>query len=132
MKQVTFLISLLFFTLTALAQTKSNTAFSKDYYLKKSKNARTTAHVLLIRGSGLMLGGFVIGARDVFGTEGDIGGAFVLAGIVSDLVSFPFYSKAHKNAKIAASLVFTRQRVAEQYNRISFVNHPAIKINLNF
>lgn len=74
-----------------------------NYYLQKSNTKRKTANALLITGGGLMLTGILVGSsgnqnNTWFFSPNQIAGAGIFTlGVLSSLVSVPFYLSAHHN-----------------------------------
>jgi hypothetical protein len=93
---------------------------SKEFYLNKSKNQKTAAWILLGAGTAFAVVG-VIGFEstwddsdsDSYSTT-DIFGFVLTAGIISDLVSIPFFISSHHNKKHASSLSFGTQSLTSR------------------
>ena len=91
-------------------QTDQNQQRTKEYYFEKSKRKKTTAWILLGAGTAMAIGG-AIGFDNSWDksseyTKTDIFGFITLAGIISDLVSIPFFISSAKNKKKALSITF--------------------------
>ena len=73
---------------------------SKDYYLNKSKSQKTIAWILV--GGGIAM---------TTNTAADISGFIVLAGIISDIASIPFFISSSKNKKRAVALAVNNENI---------------------
>ena len=76
---------------------------SNDDYLKKSKNQKTTAWILLGGGAALIGAGYLIDFTAAPGSFDDIAkkGAVVAVGAISSIVSIPFFIASAKNKRRA-------------------------------
>lgn len=109
---------------------------AKDYYLQKSKNQNTAAWVLLISGTAMAIGGG-IGFNNNYDessyTATDISGMIMVAGVVADLASIPFFISAGKNKRKAASLSFHMPyHLPYQENQITSNALPSISLRIKF
>lgn len=87
-------------------QQNSELVNSSDFYLQKSKNQITTAWILLGTGTAMIIGGaatFESTWNDDSSSATDAGGVVLLAGVIVDLVSIPFFISAGKNKRKVAS-----------------------------
>ena len=134
------------FTAKTLCQHTNAPAFSKEYYLQKSKNQRTAAWVLLGGGTAMLITGSVIAANAVandltfvetLGTQGspssgEAAGAFAIVGLTADLVSIPLFISASSN-KHRAKVAIANQTVYLPPNTAFAVRAtPALKITIGF
>lgn len=110
-KIVSFMV---LFTIMAelCGQQAVNSYPNKDFFLQISKKQNTTGWVLLLSGTAMVVGGAI--AFDKSWDEGsatstDIFGVMVLAGVIADLASIPFFISAGVNKRRAASLSFDLQ-----------------------
>jgi len=105
----------------------------KELHLKKSKNQKTTAWILLGGGTAMIIGG-AIGFDDSWDksseyTKTDIFGFITLAGIISDLVSIPFFISSAKHREIAISRSFVIPNYPPRTSQIlSKGIQPVVKI----
>lgn len=132
----TFITLLLLCSITVLSQ--QPTSVNTDY-LKKSKNQKKVALIMLGGGATLLLTGIIIPKGelihsgfldDTYKNDG-IKGAFELTGIVSMLGSIPLFIASSKNKKKAAAISFKMETVPEVQQQ-SFVYHsyPALSFSI--
>lgn len=99
------LILILLFILPIFTIAQQNNDLEINHYLQKSNSKRKTGNALLITGGGLILTGIVVGSSGnqngvLFFSPNQIAGAGIFSlGILSSLVSVPFYISAHYNKK---------------------------------
>lgn len=110
-KMVAFMI-LLTIMAEVFGQEPGKSSFDRDFYLALSKKHNTTGWVLLVTGTAMIVGGAV--AFDSSWDEGsatstDISGFILLAGVIADLASIPFFISAGTNKRKAAYLSFNLQ-----------------------
>tara|TARA_R110000764_G_scaffold219822_1_gene307984 strand:+ start:232 stop:666 length:435 start_codon:yes stop_codon:yes gene_type:complete len=106
MRKIRLLLALLLVSSILIGQTKE---FSKDYFLQKSKKQKTTAWILLAGGTAMIVGGGTLFDNNYYGgsnSGADIGGYIMLAGIVANGASIPYFIRAGKNKKTAMSITF--------------------------
>ena len=106
MKTIRLLLALLLVSSILVGQTKE---FSKDYFLQKSKKQKTTAWILLGGGTAMFVGGAALFDANFYGgsnSGADIGGFIMLAGIIADGASIPYFISAGKNKRTAMSITF--------------------------
>jgi hypothetical protein len=95
---------------------------SKEFYLQRNNNQKKAGWILLGAGTAIaVIGGIGFASNfdiNLFtpvdpakNQRADIFGAIMLAGIVTDLISIPFFISAHHNKKRAASLSFGNQNL---------------------
>lgn len=90
---------------------------TKQDYLEKSKQQKTTAWILLGGGAAVTTAGFIIfsenfcplGCSKSENNSANAGGIMILAGGVSMLASFPVFISSGNNARKAAELSFKYQ-----------------------
>jgi uncharacterized membrane protein len=134
-KTITFLM-LLLFTVNAFSQTIPNNEFSKEYYLKKSKNQKTTGWILLSGGTLMTVVG-VIGFSDSWYSSSnsttDAYGFIMLGGVVSGLGSIPFFIMSGNNARKAATISLINQPVFSPMQGSLVLNsQPALSVKITF
>jgi hypothetical protein len=148
MKKIILFIAMLLFVVNVFSQDTTRQAYSKDYYLKKSRNQKTTGWVLLGTGTTLTLIGFVIGMNTVtnnltyfgtLGTEGspssDDGASnfLIITGVTADLASIPFFISAGKNRRRAAEVALINQKMyLPQKNSVALRYVPGVTIRIGF
>ncbi len=100
-------------------QTNPSPTFSKQDYLKKSKNQKTAAWIFLGGGATTLLTGLVIPKGEVvhegwFGNDyknDGIKAGLGLTGILSMAGSIPFFVVSSKNKKKAASVSISNEKI---------------------
>jgi hypothetical protein len=144
MKKIILLIAVLSFVVNTFSQDTIRQAFSKEYYLKKSKNQKTIAWVLLGTGTTLAIIGLVAGTNEVansyypFLTDEEassIGtdGALLVIGAAIDVASIPFFISAGKNKRRAAEVAISNQKMyLPQKNSMAIRYAPGITIKIDF
>src|SRR5258705_12673666 len=135
MKKIILFIMLLILSVSSFSQqTNSRPVLNKQDYLKKSKNQKTTAWVLLGSGAALILVGDLIGNSKESSFD-DAGAGVVIAGagVLSMLGSIPLFIASGKNKRKAMSMSF-KNEMMPQLQRGSFVNQSipsfSLKISL--
>ena len=128
---------------TLNTETKSDLK-TKQFYLQRSKNQKTTAWILLGGGTFMVIGGTIVLIGDAMaiiisiGKEGSgnligIASAIIYTGIIADLVSIPFFISASHNKRLAASLSFDNQRIYSSPNNSFSSNvHPSLTLKIRF
>lgn len=115
MKTILLLIGLLS---TIIVEAQVND--TRDYYLTKSRNQKTMGWILAGSGVGLAVAGVIVGNNDNdrndpnelgFGQNFDVGLWLLGGGIAAGLTSIPFFLSAEKNARRAASIGFSNQKI---------------------
>ncbi len=114
---------------------------SKEFYLNKSKNQKTTAWVLLGAGSALAIVGLIgfdanfdiWSGSDAQSRRADFFGFMALTGMVADVISIPFFISAHRNKKIASTI-----SIGNQNSYVPLINshsrnvNPILTLKVNF
>lgn len=133
MKKLISILPFLLFAAITFSQDTTSQLHSKDYYLKKSKNQKTTGWILL--GTGTTMG--VLGLSGVFNNSltyslEDAGAFFLVAG-AADLAGIFFLVSAKNNKERAAEVAISNQQIyLPQQNCIAIRYLPALKIQINF
>jgi len=138
MKKIILLLLLVSVVATTFSQDTTGKQLSKEYYLQKSKNKKTTAWILLGAGTTAIVVGLLVekngeNSNDFYsGTEQIGAGALIAAlGAVADIVSIPFFISAGKNKRLAAT-VSLNDIYLTQHNSIAIKPQPALSVKLNF
>ena len=121
------------FILKANCQTPETSTWTKEDYLKKSKNQKTAAWVLLGGGLGMAIGGFVINLNgDWVGPNQNKGSWLIYTGGAATLASIPLFISAKKNKKRAASVTINNQHILlPQKSSLCLRMQPAISLKMN-
>jgi len=136
MKKIIFSLTLFLFIVKSFSQTQTSPAFSKDYYLQKSKSQKTTAWILLGTGLGIAAAGGIVQLihenQRNGGFDFDFTGAFIaIGGGVVALSSTPFFISSSKNKKKAASIAISNQNVfLPQQNSFALKTQPTITLKI--
>ena len=127
MKKIILFTMLLIMSASSFSQ---QTALTKQDYLKKSKNKKTTAWVMLGGGAGLILVGGLLG-NSKESSFSDAGTGIVIAGVgaLSMLGSIPLFIASGKNKRKAMSMSFKNEMVP-QLQKSSFVNRLVPSLSL--
>jgi hypothetical protein len=137
MKKV--IISAVFFVVAVTSfcqQVTPSPGLPLDDYLKKSKNQKTAAWVLLGGGSVLIITGFLIGDRkeSSFGDAGT-GAIIGIAGFLSTLGSIPLFIASSRNKRKAShatvSLQFEKTPAIQQTGLSYRSYYPAVSLKFN-
>jgi hypothetical protein len=136
MKKIIILTTLLIVATTTFSQqTKTTQALTKQDYLQKSKNQKTSARVLLGGGTVLMGAAFLIGDRKQ-SSFSDAGTGVVIGGIgfLAALGSIPIFIASGRNKRkgMAASAFFKMEPtpVIHGYSMVHTYN-PALSVTIN-
>jgi hypothetical protein len=125
MKKIILFTMLLILSSSSFSQqTNSQPALSKQDYLKKSKNQKTAAWVMLGGGVALGAGGILWALSDIFSTSSGPDILF-FAGGASMLGSIPLFIASSRNKKKAMSLSFKNEMVPSRLlsgQKTSFVS----------
>lgn len=132
---------LLTFSVSSFSQTNEPAPMLKADYLKKARNQKTTAWILLCSGAVISSTGLIVEATEatayLLTLPGDpepeptsnTGGVLMITGAVIMASSIPFFGASAKNKKMAATLSFKNERSVQVYNR-SYVSVPVPSISL--
>lgn len=139
MKKIILLLTVALLTFKTFSQT-IQPAHSKNYYLQKSINQKTTAWVLLGGGTLMaVVGGISFSNNfDVLGSNSsnsgaDAGGFLFVGGVLADIASIPFFISAAHNRRRAAMFVFNHQNnYMIVHNRTVLKTQPAISLKIGF
>lgn len=128
MKKLTILF-ILFSVSTGIfsQQTDPAPSLTKQDYLKKSKNQKTAAWILLGTGSLSAIVGTIKVNPDYGGSSN--GSFFLVGGLVLIGVSVPLFIASGRNRRKAASLSFSNQFVPQMDNG-DLVNRPVRALHL--
>lgn len=128
MKKIFVFITFIVFSANVFSQE------SKNEYLQKSKNKKTTGIVLLSVGGAAIIGGIIANStkdenssfrRDM------TGGVFITGGIASSIASIPFFISAGKYKKRAAALVFNNNKIfIPKYNQEVANFQPTLSLKI--
>ena len=110
-------------------------SFCQKDYLKKSKNQKTTAWVLLGGGAALIGAGYLIDFTAGPGSFDDLAkrGAVVTVGAISSIVSIPFFIASGKNKRRARATAYLKIDTAPAIlgsRKFTLFPAPSIKITL--
>jgi len=129
-KTILFAISLIMSAASFSQQTNSQTALTKEDYLKKSKNQKTTAWVMLGGGAAFILVGDLIG-NSKESSFSDAGTGFIIAGVgaLSMLGSIPLFIASGRNKRKAMSMSFKNEMIPQLQNG-NLVNRSVPSLSL--
>jgi hypothetical protein len=145
MKKVFLTGMLLFMGVACFSQKKNLPKYSKDYFLQKSKSKKQTAWILLGGGTAAVIGG-AIGFANTFeinlwsdensnnnDNANGFFGALLIAGIVSDLASIPFFISSHNYKRMAAEVTLSNQRIyLPKTTNTTFNTLPSVTLRVKF
>jgi hypothetical protein len=117
-KKIAILLLLLAVSVTTFCQqNNARPDLTKKDYLKKSKNQKTAAWILLGGGTAMAAGGFIWASSNIFSTSS---GPEVLlfVGIGCMTGSIPLFISSSKNRKRAMSASFKFQQSPQRQNNI--------------
>jgi hypothetical protein len=132
MKRIFIFVMLLLVMSTAFSQQlPSNQPLTQQDYVKKSKNQKTVAWILLAGGVGLIGTGLLIGNGDETSFDDAASGGIVAGvGVASALVSIPVFLASTRNKKKAMELSAGVQRFPLPFH--SIVASTAVTLKLSF
>jgi len=146
MKQILLFCFVLGFTTNSQAQYADTTKHTlATDYLKKSKNQKKVAWIMLGGGATFVLTSFIIQRGELEGFTGSFGGfrteeykndgikgAFGLSGTISMLGSIPVFIAAGKNKRrAAASVSFKMENATNIYQwAVTNTRYPAVAIQI--
>ncbi|MGG9971911.1 hypothetical protein ACQ33O_08980 [Ferruginibacter sp. SUN002] len=126
------LLSFFFFCSLVVAQTEGST---KEEYLKKSKNHKTAAWILLGTGAATIITGAIIDAnkRENSTYEQDFtGGIIIASGIACTLISVPYFISAGNKKKKAATFALQNNRVVAPFNNaFCYRTQPTLSLSIS-
>ncbi|HEX5152253.1 MAG TPA: hypothetical protein VFW07_12455 [Parafilimonas sp.] len=130
MKKILVLIISMLIARASFSQTDTAQALTKGYYMRKAKNQKITAFVLIGAGVTMFVAGGAINFNDNF-LEGnsDKGLWLCYVGGAVTLSSIPFFIASHKNKVKGLSLALKKQPVYLPYNNTAFMQ-PAISLQI--
>jgi hypothetical protein len=137
MKKIIISTILLLVTIVSICQQTTSPVLTREDYLKKSKNQKTAAWVLLGGGSALIITGLLIGNRKE-SSFGDAGTGAVI-GIIGFLAatagSIPLFIASSRNKRKAehatAHLRFEKVPAIQQTGMSYFSCYPAVSVKFN-
>lgn len=146
MKQILLFLLLLSFTITTMAQYADTTGYvPATDYLKKSKNQRTAAWIMVSGGALLSGIGLAVTAKDVddiftnaFGGAdkkvGSAGEILIYSGLAVMAGSIPFFIAAGKSRRKAAASVSFKMENATIISQgvVSNNRYPAVTMQIRF
>lgn len=136
MKKIVFSLTLLLFAVKLFSQ---SAAFSKDYYLKKSKTQKTVGWVLLGGGVTMTTAGYLLLIKQAnddplntfVGAKGQGYVMLMTAGAATTLGSIPFFISSAKNARKAATISFNNQNMLfPQQNSFVLKTQPTLTLKI--
>lgn len=137
MKKIILSITILFFVIKSFSQTNVS-ILSKQAYLEKSRNQKTTAWVLLGGGAALTaVGAIVMGSSsnsdDFTSSFNRLGTGAIIAGLggTAMIASIPFFINSGKNARRAASISFNDQNILVPFKKsFALKSQPVITLKI--
>ena len=137
MKKITFFILLLAFTASAFCQqTDTNTPLTREDYMKKSKNQKTTAWILAGGGAALIVTGAVMSGKEENSfSDASTETVLIGAGVLSAIGSIPFFIASAKNKKRAiAATAYFKMQDAPEIRKYCFTHStfPAMALAVRF
>jgi len=131
MKKMILVLTLLVLMVRLFGQ---NPTQSREYYLQKSKNQKTTGWVLLAGGTAMAITGAIIFENsDLLSDDpsSENGALLFAGGVVADLVSIPFFISGAKNAGKAAAISFSNQKaLVPQRDGLAMKVRPSITLRI--
>jgi hypothetical protein len=130
MKKIIVLMISILIARASFSQTDTVPALTKDYYMRKAKNQKITAFVLVGAGASMIVGGGLINATEGWG-EGntDKGLWLCYVGGAVTLSSIPFFIASHKNKVKGLSLALKEQPVYMPFSHTTFMQ-PTISLQI--
>ena len=136
MKKIIFSAIFLSIIIPSFSQVITDKQFSKNYYLQKSKNQKTVAWILLAGGTAMAVGGAISFSHNYdYGSNSatDISGFLLLGGIVSDIVSIPFFISSSNNKKKAGAIAISnRQIYLPMKEGFAIKAQPTVTVSISF
>jgi hypothetical protein len=137
MKKIIVCVALLFITLSSFSQySNPGQTLTREDYLKKSKNQKTTALVFLGGGAVLIGAGIITGSREEVSFNA-AATAVVVAGIgvlsvVGSIILFNASSRNHRKAMNATAYFDMRQYPFARQAGLTFRSFPALSVKIHF
>ena len=134
MKNLIFLFTVLFTVLSVNSQQIDQN--QKDYLMQRSNKQKTAAWILVGAGTAAAIVG-AIGFEDSWddtsNSTTDIYGGLLIAGVVADLVSIPFFISSGANKRKAASISVSYENYSlQQYGLNNLFATPSIGLKIQF
>lgn len=124
MKKIMIYFLFLLISATSFSQSTTRMPLSREDYLKKSKNQKTAAWVLLGGGTALIGTGFLIGDREESSFDDAATGAIIGGiGLLSTIGSIPLFIASGKNKRKGMAITF-RNVPTLQIKNSSLVYQP--------
>lgn len=141
MKKLIVLLTLLFLATASFSQSRTDTTFSKDYFLKKSRTQKHIGWGLLVGGTALAVIGAVnsdgsdpnnnFGPGDPNDNDIDTEDLLIIGGVVADLTGVAFLVGSAKNKRKAAALSLGGQKAPyPQGGRFTARTQPAVTLKV--
>jgi H+/gluconate symporter-like permease len=138
MKKITLITILLSLILNVFSQDTTRNENSKDYYLQKSKDQKTTAVALFVLGATATVAGVIVMSNANNSNDLNSGFSKIFTGLIIATIGLTLvglgYSlliKAKKSKRFAASLAFNNQNV-NFLSRNSVRPAPSLSLRINF
>lgn len=134
MKKIMLYALLLVITTSSFSQSITRVPLSREDYLKKSKNQKTAAWILLGGGTVLIGTGFLIGDREESSfDDAATGGIIAATGLLAAIGSIPFLFASGKNKRKGMATIAFRNVSALQLKNSSMVYKtiPAVSLKIN-
>jgi hypothetical protein len=113
-------------------------SFSKDDYLRKSKNQKAFANILLAGGGVLFITGSLTTLRDFGNSSSEpehdptLGNILLVTGLAAMVASVPFYIASSKNKKKAVAISFKNERAQQiRNNHLTYRTIPSLTVSLS-
>ncbi|MDB5249188.1 MAG: hypothetical protein JWQ40_3582 [Segetibacter sp.] len=142
MKKVIFSLALLLFLVKTFGQT-TDTTFSSEYYLQKSRDQKSGGALMLLAGTAMSSIALIMGLHQlsdaVFNTFSDTppkkaGAAtevLFYTGIGLSLGSLPLFIASKRNSRVAATISLHNQKTLyPQQNSVALKNQPALTLRV--
>lgn len=134
MKKIMMYTLLLVITTSSFSQSITRVPVSREDYLKKSKNQKTAAWILLGGGTVLIGTGFLIGDREESSfDDAATGGIIAATGLLAAIGSIPLFIASGKNKRKGMATIAFRNVSALQLKNSSMVYKtiPAVSLKIN-
>lgn len=136
MKKILVLLTITLIAVMSFSQIQ-NTTLSKEDYLLKSKRQQTTGWILLAGGSTVAVVGIIAFSQldlwESSDSEWNTAGFLLIGGVVTGLISIPFFVNSSRNARKAAVISFnSRPMLLPRNNTLTVRTVPTISLRINF